>query len=98
MSPPSRNQVITLPNLRPPSPHSSRWSSFARRQRPAPKPTTVTSRLRATKTLSSAPWITLDVPSVADQPVGEDHHQGPGGDPRELVPDEEGDAGELGVD
>src|SRR5215472_13769554 len=49
-SPPSRNQMTTVPKPRPPRPHSFRCSrSSARRHRAAANPTPVTSRNRTTK-------------------------------------------------
>src|SRR3712207_2451999 len=53
-SPPSRNQVIHEPKLRPPRPHSSRcMRPSARRNREAAKPMTATSRKSTSTTTSS---------------------------------------------
>ena len=46
-SPPSRNQAMNVPKLRPPSPHSFRFIRLSvLRHRAAAKPTSVTSRNR----------------------------------------------------
>src|SRR5689334_5951488 len=59
MSPPSRNQVMTMPKPRPPSPHSLRCSlSSAWRQRAAAKPTSVT-MANMTMTMVSATALPL---------------------------------------
>src|ERR1044071_2383371 len=53
-SPPTRNQVIQPPKLRPPSPHSSRWAmSFGARHFAARKPMPLTTRNRTLKTTIS---------------------------------------------
>src|SRR4051812_36547400 len=96
-SPPSRNQVISVPKRRPPRPHSSRWSRSALRQRPATKPSTVTSRKKNAKTARATPSI----PCTGRSPRPEVH------DPRQkrrerhpeqLVPVEEREPQELRLD
>ncbi len=52
-SPPSRNQVTSVPKRRPPSPHSCSWSRLPARQREATKPSTVTSPKSRMKTISA---------------------------------------------
>src|ERR1700722_19996172 len=49
MSPPTRNQVISVPKRRPPSPHSCSRSRSPARQRDAAKPSQVTAANSSTK-------------------------------------------------
>src|SRR5579872_5247895 len=57
-SPPNRNHVIHVPNVRPPRPHSSRLSRCSpRRQFDAQNPSTVTTRNRTTSTTNAGTLI-----------------------------------------
>ena len=68
MSPPSKNQVIQPPNLRPPSPHSSRsLSDFVLRQRAATNPSPETSTKNA---MTIASWSSLTPPLIACAHLG----------------------------
>src|SRR5436305_9247593 len=95
-SPPIRNQVIQVPELRPPRPHSSRWASVSgRRQRAATKPSALTARNRMVKTTISATWFLMPSPPVPGQLV---HDRGRGhadDDEGKLQPVEAGKAQEL---
>ncbi len=62
-SPPTRNQVIQPPNLRPPNPHSSRWSMVSPDfQRAAMKPITATPAKSTRKTSISVTLMSVIVP------------------------------------
>src|SRR6266568_5729085 len=56
-SPPSRNQVTTVPKRRPANPHSFNWLRSPRRQREAKKPRTVTRRKKKMKTTKATQLI-----------------------------------------
>src|ERR671921_628037 len=86
-SPPTRNQVIQPPKLRPPRPHSSRWAmSFGARQRAATKPIPLTSRKSSVKMTISVTWSPMSSPPLlrhlVDERRGADAEQ----DERELEP------------
>src|SRR6516162_6044881 len=83
-SPPSKNQVMTVPNPRPPRPHSFRCSRLsARRQRAAAKPIQVTSANKITKTLNVTgftPLMSALLRPGRDLPLGQRRwFLGPGG-------------------
>src|SRR3954471_19051727 len=62
-SPPTRNQVIHAPKLRPPRPHSSRCAmSCGARHRAARKPMPLTSRNSAVKMMISVMWSLIGSP------------------------------------
>src|SRR3954451_7175958 len=96
-APPSRNQVTTEPNLRPPRPHSFSLARSPRRQRDARKPIAVTapkSRMKMVRATPSTECFTARSPDLAEDDPGEqrrDRH------PRELVPVEEREAEQLGL-
>src|SRR5664279_3337088 len=94
MSPPIRNQVIQVPNWRPPRPHSSRCARvFGRRQCAAAKPKTVTRPKKKTKTASAVQSMSA---VIAGLPVDDIGQQGCDGHPRQLIPVEKREAEQFG--
>src|SRR4051812_11523028 len=85
-SPPSRNQVISVPKRRPPNPHSCRCVRSAAFQREATKPSTDTSR----KKNANTPHAVQCTSALMAAPAMHDVRQQRGdGYPGEHVPVEE---------
>src|SRR5450631_1254262 len=98
MSPPIRNQVIQVPNWRPPRPHSSRWARvFGRRQCAAAKPITVTTPNKKTKTASAAGSISAVIAGLpANGAIDEISQQGCDRHPQQLIPVKKREAKQTG--
>src|SRR5580704_5155860 len=101
MSPPTRNQVTTVPKRRPPRPHSCNWSRSPRRQRAAANPSQVMKPNSRTKTTNAIPFTcgtTLPLEMLRDLLRFPSHEVDHGcehrahEDPEQLKPVEEGDA------
>src|SRR5271163_182496 len=100
MSPPTKNQVTTVPKRRPPRPHSCNRSRSPRRQRAAANPSQVMKPNSRTKTTNAIPFTcgtTLPLETLCALsrfPGGEiDHGREHRADahPEKLKPVEEGD-------
>src|SRR5580658_8734802 len=97
MSPPTRNQVTTVPNRLPPSPHSCSWSRSPLRQRAAANPSQVM-KPNSTMNTPNAIWFTWPImcplrtripPAswlVPDHPVDHRREDGAHDDPEQLEP------------
>src|SRR5271156_1583968 len=101
MSPPTKNQVTTVPKRLPPRPHSCNRSRSPRRQRAAANPSQVMKPNSRTKTTNAIPFTcgtTLPLEVLCALLRIPRHQIDHGGehraheDPQQLKPVEEGDA------
>src|SRR5262249_1723122 len=95
-SPPTRNQVIIVPNRRPPSPHSCNRSRSPLRQCAAAKPSHVMKANSATKMMRAVQFTCCIVllprrPSILGREIDDRRENSSDDHPKELVPVEERD-------
>src|SRR5690348_5854654 len=99
-SPPSRNQVIRVPNLPPASPHSCRWSRLPRFQCAAANPIKLTIAKKKMKTPRAVQFRGIELPFTAGlgAPPDQSRHAHADENPQQLKPVEKGKAEQFRLD